>query len=325
MARIVLSGVLALLVSYCGSAAFAQDEAANFPDRPIRFVVGYAPGGATDIIARAIGEKLQQYWGQPIVLEHRPGAGTNVATEFVAHSPKDGYNLLLMTTANAINPSLYAKLRYDVSDLGLVTNILKVPVIIVANPSLPIKTLPDLIAAAKADPGKFRYASPGFGSTHHLAAEAFMAAAGVNIQRVPYKGANPAMTDVIGGHVEIYFGGLLSTLPHVQGKSLHPLAVTSLSRAAVAPDIPTADEQGLKGFEASAWYGVAVAGGTPQPIIRKINAGIVRALKEPDVAKRFIADGAELVGDSPQDFAVFFQQELDKWKSAVKSSGAKPE
>lgn len=319
--------VAGLVVTWLAlGTAGAQDLAAGFPNKPIRFVVGYAPGGATDSIARAIGEKLQEYWGQPVVLEHRPGAGTNIATELVGKSPKDGHTMLLMTTANAINPTLYPQLRYDaVADFALVTNLMMVPGIVVANKNLPIKTIPDLIATAKREPDKLRYSSPGFGSTHHLVAELFKQQASIQVQHVPYKGAGPAMMDAVAGHVDLYFGALVSTLQHVTSKSLQPLAVTSLKRVAVAPDIPTMDEQGLKDFETGAWYGVSVASGTPQAIVNKLNAGIGRALREPDVAKRFISDGAVIVGDSPQEFTTFFAGELKKWGAAVKASGAKVE
>ena len=319
-------GAVMLTALSATDAANAQDLAPGYPNKPIRFVVGYAPGGATDAIARSIGEKLQEYWGQPVVLEHRPGAGTNIATEMVAKSPKDGHTLLLMTTANAINPALYPQLRYDaVADFALVTNLMKVPGIVVANNKLAIKTIPDLIATAKSDPDKLRYSSPGFGSTHHLVAEVFKHQTGIQIQHVPYKGAGPAMMDTVAGHVDLYFGALVSTLQHVNNKSLHPLAVTSLTRVTVAPDIPTMDEQGLKGFETGAWYGVSVASGTPPAVVNKLNAGIARALREPDVSKRFIADGAVIVADSPQEFSGFFAGELKKWGTAVKASGAKVE
>ncbi len=319
-----LAVAAAALLSTCLPAA--AQTAASFPNKPIRFVVGYAPGGATDMIARSIGEKLTEYWGQPVILEHRPGAGTNTATEAVARSPKDGYTLLLMTTANAINPTLYPRLRYDaVKDFTLVTNLMKVPGIVVANNALPIKTIPALIAYAKANPGKLRYSSPGFGSTHHLVAEVFKTTAGVDILHVPYKGAAPAMMDTVAGHVELYFGALVSTLQHVTSKSLHALAVTSMERVSVAPDIATMDEQGLKGFETGAWYGVSVASGTPTDIVQKLNDGIARALRDPDVAKRFTAEGAVIVADTPEQFATFFQGELSKWGKAVQASGAKVE
>ena len=224
---------LFICAMWVANPATAQDSASTFPNKPIRFVVGYAPGGATDTIARAIGEKLQEYWGQPVVLEHRPGAGTNLATEMVARSPKDGHTLLLMTTANAINPTLYPHLRYDaVRDFALVTNLMTVPGIVVANKDLPIKTVPDLIAAARRAPDKLRYSSPGFGSTHHLVAEVFKQRAGIQIQHVPYKGAGPAMMDTVAGHVDLYFGALVSTLQHVTNKSLQALAVTSLNPGA---------------------------------------------------------------------------------------------
>ena len=194
--------------------------------------------------------------------------------------------------------------------------------IIVANNNLPIKTIPELIAYAKANPDKLTYSSPGVGSTHHLVAELFKAEAGIKLLHVPFRGAAPAMTAAIGGHVDLYFGALVSTLPQVRGGALKPLAVTSMQRVAVAPDIPTMDEQGVKNFETGAWYAVCTTGGTPPEIVQKLNDGIVRAMKDPAVAKLFDAEGATIVADKPQEFAKFFQGELEKWAAAVKASGA---
>ncbi len=321
-------GMVIVCGAFCAAAAeqaFAQG-AAGYPNKRIRFLLGYPPGGATDPIARAVGQKLTEAWGQQVVIEHRPGAGTNIASEALARSAPDGYTLFLPTVANAINPTLYPKLAYDpVRDFAFVTNIAKVPGIVVAHPSVPVKNIRDLIALAKARPDELRYASPGLGSTHHLVGELFNAAAGVKIIHVPYKGAGAALIDTAGGHVELCFGALVSTLPHVRSGRLRALGVTSLKRVAAAPDLATLDEQGLKGFETASWYGVVVPAGTPPDIIHKLNAEIVRALADPQVRNWMANDGAEVIGDTPGEFTAFFKAELVKWGKAVKASGAKAE
>ena len=305
--------------------AFAQ-SAADYPNKRIRFLLGYPPGGATDPIARAVGQKLSQAWSQPVVIEHRPGAATNIASELLARSAPDGYTLFLTTVANAINPTLYPKLGYDpVRDFAFVTNIAKVPGIIVSHPSVPVKNVRDLVALAKAQPDALSYASPGAGSTHHLVGELFKTATGTKLIHVPYKGAGPALNDTAGGHVEICFGALVSTLPHVKSGRLRALGVTSLKRAAAAPSVPTLDEQGVKGFETASWYGVVVPAGTPPDIVNKLNAEIVRALADPQVRNWMVGEGAEIVADTPEQYAAFFKSELVKWGKAVKVSGAKAE
>jgi tripartite-type tricarboxylate transporter receptor subunit TctC len=307
------------------SDAFSQ-PAADYPNKRIRFLLGYPPGGATDPIARAVGQKLTEAWKQPVVIEHRPGAATNIASELLARSPPDGYTLFLPTVANAINPTLYPKLAYDpLRDFAFVVNIAKVPGVIVSHPALPVKSVKELIALAKAQPDALRYASPGAGSTHHLVGELFKTATGIKMTHVPYKGAGPALTDTIAGHVEICFGALLSALPHVKGNRLRALGVTSLKRAAAAPGVATLDEQGVRGFETASWYGVVVPTGTPREIVNKLNVEIVRALADPQVRNWMTSDGAEIVADTPEAFTAFFKSELVKWGKAVKLSGAKAE
>jgi tripartite-type tricarboxylate transporter receptor subunit TctC len=306
------------------NGALAQDAAANYPSRSIRYIVGYTPGGTADMLARAVGQKLAAAWGQQVIVDNRAGAGTNIGTELGARAPADGYTLFMPTVANAINPTLYPKLGYDMlKDFAYVTNFAKVPGIVVVHPSLPAKNAKELIAIAKANPNSLRHGSTGIGSPHHLAGEIFKTMAGVKMIHVPYKGATPAIADIIAGHIEVYFGAMVSTLPHARSNRLRALGVTSLKRVDAAKDIPTLDEQGLKGFETGSWFGMAVPTGTPQAIITKLHAESTKALQAPDLRDRMIAEGAEFVGDTPAQFTAYIRSELDKWGKAVKASGAK--
>ena len=305
--------------------ALAQD-AAGYPSRTIRYIVGYTPGGTADMLARAVGQKLTAAWGQQVIVDNRPGAGTNIGTELGAKAPPDGYTLFMPTVANAINPTLYPKLNYDMlKDFVYITNFAKVPGIVVVHPSLPAKNAKDLIAIARANPNSLRHGSTGIGSPHHLAGEIFKTMAGVKMVHVPYKGATPAIADIIAGHIEVYFGAMVSTLPHARSGRLRALAVTSLKRVSAAKDVPTLDEQGLKGFETGSWFGMAVPTGTPAAIIAKLHAESTRALQAPDLRDRMMAEGAEFVGDTPEQYTAYIKTELVKWGQAVKASGAKVE
>jgi tripartite-type tricarboxylate transporter receptor subunit TctC len=298
--------------------------AANYPNRTIRYIVGYTPGGTADMLARAVGQKLAATWGQQVIVDNRAGAGTNIGTELGAKAPADGYTLFMPTVANAINPTLYPKLGYDMlKDFVYVTNFAKVPGIVVVHPSLPVKSAKDLIALAKANPNSLRHGSTGIGSPHHLAGEIFKTMAGVKMIHVPYKGATPAIADIIAGHIEVYFGAMVSTLPHARSGRLRALAVTSIKRVEAAKELPTLDEQGLKGFETGSWFGMAVPTGTPRDIVMKLHAESTKALQAPDLRNRMIAEGAEFVGDTPEQYTAFIKAELDKWGKAVKASGAK--
>ncbi len=319
------SVTLVMLGGIGAGPVFAQGAAA-YPGKPIRYLVGYTPAGTADLLARAVGQKLTEAWGQQVIVENRPGGGTNIATEMVAKAAPDGYTLLMPTVANAINPTLLAKINHDfLRDFIHITNFAKVPGIVVCHPSLPAKNAKDLIALAKAKPGALRHGSTGIGSPHHLAAEIFKSMSGVKMIHVPYKGATPALADVVGGHIEIYFGAMVSTIPHVKSGRLRGLGVTSLKRVAAAGDTPTLDEQGLKGFDTGSWFGMSVPAGTPRDIVMKLHAEATRAIQAPDIRDRMSAEGAEFVGDSPEQFAAFLKAELAKWGRAVKASGAKPE
>jgi tripartite-type tricarboxylate transporter receptor subunit TctC len=317
--RIALAGAWVLFA--CNAAA---QGAANYPSKPIRYIVGYTPGGTADMLARAVGQKLTEAWGQQVIVENRPGAGTNIGTELAAKSPPDGYTLFMPTVANAINPTLYPKLTYDpIRDFAYIMNFAKVPGILVVHPSVPAKNAKELIALAKARPNELRHGSTGIGSPHHLAGEIFKTMSGIKMIHVPYKGATPAIADVIAGHIEIYFGAMVSTLPHARNGRLRALGVTSVKRVDAAKDVATLDEQGLKGFETGSWFGMAVPAATPRDIISKLHAEAARSIAAPELRQRMSAEGAEFVGDTPEQFTAFFKSELSKWGKAVKASGAK--
>jgi tripartite-type tricarboxylate transporter receptor subunit TctC len=325
MSPVQINGVCGSLLALTLAAACAGDvHAQNYPARPLRFIVGYTPGGTADILARVVGQKLTEAWGQSVVVENRAGAGTNIGSEIAAKAPPDGYVLFMPTVANAINVTLYPKLAYDpVKDFIFVTNLAKVPGIVVVHPSVPAKNVRDLIALAKAHANELHYGSTGIGSPHHLAGELFKTMAGVNMIHVPYKGASPALNDVIAGHIEVYFGAFVSVLPHVKNARLRALGVTSLKRVAALPEVATIDEQGLKGFETGSWFGVAVPAGTPREIVARLHDEIVRIIALPEIKDRMSAEGAQFVGDTPEQYAAFFKAEITKWGKAVKVSGAK--
>jgi tripartite-type tricarboxylate transporter receptor subunit TctC len=319
-----IAACAALSAAICVVPAHGQGTA--YPAKPIRYLVGYTPAGTADMLARAVGAKLTEAWGQQVIVENRPGGGTNIATEIVAKSPSDGYTLFMPTVANAINPTLLPKLGHDpLRDFIYITNFAKVPGMVVAHPSVPVRTAKDLIALARAKPDALRHGSTGIGSPHHLAAEIFKSMVGVKMIHVPYRGAGPALADAVAGHIEIYFGAMVSTIPHVKSGRLRALGVTSLKRVAAAGATPTLDEQGLKGFETGSWFGMAAPAGTPREIIAKLHAESVKAIQAPDIRDRMSAEGAEFVGDTSEQFTAFFKSEIAKWGKAVKASGAKPE
>ncbi len=319
-----LAGVTFAAVLTAGNAV--AQTAANYPNRAMRWIVGYTPGGTADMMARAVGAKLNETWGQPVIVENRPGGATNIATEMVAKSPPDGYTLLLGTVANVINPSLYPKMAFDFQkDFVHVINMASTPGMVVVHPSVPARNAKDLVALAKARTGQLRHGSTGIGSPHHLAGELFKSMADVKMIHVPYKGATPAITDVVAGHIEIYFGAMVSTVPHVKSGRLRALAMTSAKRSPAAPEIPTLQEQGFKGFETGSWFGVHVSAATPRDIVTKLHAETLRAINQPDIRNRMQPEGAEFIGDTLEQFAAYIRGEIEKWGRAVKVSGAKAE
>jgi tripartite-type tricarboxylate transporter receptor subunit TctC len=296
-------------------------------DKPVRFVVGFTPGGPSDILARALGAKLSESLGQPVVVENRPGAGGNLAAETVAKSAADGNTWLLGNNSIlATNHSLYARLGYDpVRDFAPVALVAIQPNILVVHPSVPAHSVAELIALAKRSPGKLNYASTGAGVASHLSAELFKAMAGVDMVHVPYKGAQPALTDVISGQVQLMFATSVSVLPYVKAGRLRALAVTTAQRSTSVPDLPTVAEAGVPGFESITWHGVVVPSATAAAIVVRLNREINSALARPDLRERLLNLGAEIAPGSPQDFADYIAREIPKWAKVVKDSGAKVE
>jgi len=288
-------------------------------------IIGYPPGGSADLTARLTGQWLAEQLGQPVVIESRPGAATNLATEAVVRAAPDGYTLLLVAPANAINATLYDKLNFNfLSDIAPVAGIIRFPNVVVVNPSLPIKTIPELIAYAKANPGKLNMASSGNGSTIHMSGELFKMMTGINMVHVPYRGGAPALTDLMGGQVQVMFDNLPTSAEHIKAGKLRGLAVTSTDRTAVLPDLPTVADF-LPGYEASAWYGLAAPKNTPGDIIDKINKATNAVLADPKVQARFAELGASLLPGSAADFGKLLVDETEKWGKVVKFAGAKPD
>ena len=316
--RIFGCAILAFALALFGMAALAQD----FPSKPIRFIVPNPPGGASDITARVLGEKLSQRWGQAVVVENKPGAGAIIGTDFVAKAPPDGYTILLVPSSHAFNVSLYKKLPYDsVKDFAAVTQTANTPLVLAVNPSVPAKSVKELIAYAKANPGKLTYASSGSGTSLHLAAELFKSMAGVDIVHVPYKGSTAAHPDVMSGQVSMIFDTIPAVLPHIKSGKLRPLAVTGTKRSPLLPDLPTIAEAGLPGYAASSWGGVLAPAGTPKATIDKLNADLVAVLKMPDVQERLTGVGLEPVGSTPAEFEAFIKAEIAKWSKIIKEAG----
>ncbi len=317
----------AALVAVTVAAPIAvQAQSAPYPNRQIRYIVPFAPGGPTDAISRAIGTRLAESWGQPVVVDNRPGAGGNIGTEIAAKSPADGYTLFSGTVANAINHSLFPGLTFDfVRDFAPVTMTYVTGLILAVHPSLPVRSVKELIALARKRPGELTYSSSGVGGTPHMSGELFNTLAGVKMLHVPYKGSAPAMIDLLGGQVQLTFDNMLSVLPQVKAGKLRGLAVTLTERSPLVPDLPTVAEAGLKGFEVRSWNGVVVPTGTPREIIARLNTEIVRILRAPDLREKFAAQGIELTPGTPEEFAAFLRADIAKWAKVIQVSGAKPE
>jgi len=300
---------------------FAQ----NYPGKSIRWIAPFPPGGGTDLISRTLAQKLSEAWGQQVLVDNRPGGGGTIGLAVAAKSPADGYNVVLGQLANVgIAPALYSNLPYDpVRDLAPVTLVLSAPLILVAHLSLPANNVRELIALARAKPELITFGSPGNGTTGHLAAEMIKSATGVKMTHIPYKGASPAITDLMGGQIAIYVSTIPPALPLIKSGRLKALGVTSAKRAPALPDVPTIAESGLPGYEVTNWYGVMVPAGVPRDILGKLHAEIVRILKLPDVQKRFQGEGGTVAPDTPEQFAAFIKSEIAKWGKAVKDSGAR--
>jgi tripartite-type tricarboxylate transporter receptor subunit TctC len=313
------------LVAFCVLLLAALGaQARAFPDRPVRLVVPYTAGGSTDLIARALGHELSAMWGQPVVIDNRPGAGTIIASDIVARSAPDGHTLLVTTTSFTIVPSLTARLPYDPDkDFEPITLLSTTPLVLVVNPSVPARSVTELIALAKARPGQLHFGSAGSGGSNHLAGELFNAMAGVKLVHIPFKGNAPALNDLVGGHVDVLFNGLPSAIPLIKAGKLRPLAVTSLTRAGALPDVPTLDEMGLKGFRAVAWSALSAPARTPEAVIAKISADARKVLHTPALVQRLKAEGSDPVGNSPEEFAAFLREETVTWRKVIELAGIK--
>ncbi len=298
-------------------------RAQAYPARPVRWLLGFAAGGTTDIVSRIVAQALTEQLGQPFMIEARPGAGTNLATEAVIRAPADGYTLLLAGTPNAINASLYGKLNFNfIRDAAPVISLVGVPQVMVVHPSVPAKTTAEFIAYAKANPGKINMASSGVGSTPHLAGELFKMMAGVDVQHVPYRGAAPAVTDLLAGQVQLYFVTTPVSIEYIRSGKLRALAVTTAQRSESMPDLPTVGET-VKGYEASAWYGLATAKDTPADVVERLNREVNGILADPKIKARFADLGCTVLGGSPADFGRLIAEETEKWAKVVNFSGAK--
>jgi tripartite-type tricarboxylate transporter receptor subunit TctC len=300
-------------------------NARTYPTRPVRLIVGFSPGGGVDINARLIGQSLSERLGQQFVIENRPGAGSNIATEAVVNAAPDGYTLLMLSPPNAINATLYEKLNYNfIRDITQVAHVSRVPNVMEVPPSFAAKTVPEFIAYAKANPGKINYASSGTGGSDHMSGELFKMMAGVDMVHVPYRGTAPALTDLLGAQVQVMFGTMTASIQYIRDGKLRALAVTTATRSEALPEIPTVGEF-LPGFEASTWYGVGVPKKTPTEIVEKLNKEINAALADPKLRARFADLGADLVSMTPAEFEKLVVDETEKWGKAVKFSGAKPD
>jgi tripartite-type tricarboxylate transporter receptor subunit TctC len=302
--------------------AFAE----GYPDKPIRIVVPYPPGGFNDTLARTFGRKLTESWKQPVIVDNRPGGGTTIGTGLVAKAPADGHTLLIVSFAFAVNPALYRELPYDsAGDFAPVILAAGTPNLLVVNPTLAAKSVPDFIKIAKSRTGGLNYASAGNGSSNHLSMELFKSLAGLNLVHVPYKGSAPAVTDLIGGQVDAMFDNVPNVIQHVKAGRLRALAVSSRKRSAFLPDVPTVAESGVPDFDVSVWFGVVAPAGTPAPVVAKLNAEMNRILALADVAQLFRAQGVEPRGGNPREFAAFLRSQTAKWAKVVKDSGARAE
>jgi len=308
-------------------AVAASICAAAYPERPIRLVVPAAAGGAIDVVGRIVGLKLGEQLGQTIVIDNRGGANNIIGTEIAARSPPDGYTLLITAGAHSINPAVYRKLPYDaLRDFTPISHIANSGgLVIVVHPSFGARTLQQLIDMARASPGKIAYGSAGFGNSTHIAGEMFQVMAGVKLIHVPYKGAGPAVNDLLGGQIPLMFGPSPVVVPMVQAGRLRPLAFTGLKRSSQLPDVPTVDEAGVKGYENSGWYGMYGPRGVPKAIVARLNAALVAIVQMPDTRERFAALNLEPVGSSPEQFAQFLKDDLEKYARIAKAAGIKPE
>jgi tripartite-type tricarboxylate transporter receptor subunit TctC len=313
-------------LAMCIIAASTAVHAQGYPTKPIRLIVPAATGGGIDISARIMAPKLAEFLGQQVLVENRTGWGTSAGMEFVARAAPDGYTLLMGVSSLSINPFVQKNIPYDaVKDFAPISMVVVVPNVLVSNPSLPAGTVKELIAYAKARPGQLNYATGGFGGNQHFGMELFLSANGLKMTTVLYKGVGPAVVDVVAGHVPLMMANVMSALPHIKSGRLRAYGVTSLKRTNIAPDIPTLDEVGVPGFEVVQWFGILAPANTPRDIITTLHAVTVRALQDPVIRERFINDGGDPAGNTPEEFAAVIREDLKKWAKVAKDAGIKPE
>lgn len=315
-----------LLLAMIAASAAANVLAQTYPVKPVRVIVAYPAGGANDIVARAVGARLTEALGQAVIVDNRAGAGGTIGADVAAKAPADGYNLFMAAGAHALAPSLYVKLPYDIiGDFAPITMVARGAYLLAVHPSLPVKSVKELIALARARPGQLNFASSGVGAPPHLAGELFKAMAGVNLTHIAFKGDAPALADLVGGHVELAFMTLSATAPQVKAGKLRGLAVTSSKRSSIATELPTVAEAGLPGYEMSTWWGLLAPVKTPADIVTKLNTAAVKIIAEPDFRKRLSDQGLEAESMTPQQFGVFIREQKEKYAKLAKTAGVKPE
>ena len=319
--KLLHSMMVAIAFAVLAPSAYAQ----SYPNKPIRLVCPFPPGGAVDIASRAVAHELTQLLGQPVTVDNRPGAGGNIGADIVAKSPADGYTLLMTTSGiMGINPALYSKMQFDsVKDFAPVSMLVSLNNVLVLHPSVPAKSVKEVIALAKAQPGKLNYASSGNGTSIHLSGELFKTMTGVDMLHIPYKGSAPAVTDLLGGQVNMMFDNIPSSLPHIKAGKLRALAVTGSKRSQLLPDLPTIAEAGVPGYDSYVWFGVVAPAGTPPEIVAKLNAALVKTAATPAFHDRLTAQGYDVFSSTPEQMAASIRGEITKWGKIVKASGAK--
>ena len=324
--ELLQAGVGLASLAACARVLAQADPTADFPSRPIRLIVPFAPGGGTDIVARTIGQKLTEAWKQPVVVENRAGGNGTIGANAVAKSPPDGYTLSMITSSHSVNVSLQgSKHPYDLlKDFAAVSQVTRQPYVLVANPRLP-KSVEELIALARSSPGKLTYGSSGIGGTSHLAGALFCSLAEIDMTHVPYRGGEPAMTDVVAGQIDMLFSTLLQSHGLIQAGKLRSLAVTTATRSPALPQVPTMQEGGVPGYVVNPWYGVVAPGATPPAIVHKLSREIARIVRLPDVIQKMATDGSEPVGNTPEQFAAHIKSEVEKWRDLIRKTGIRTE
>jgi tripartite-type tricarboxylate transporter receptor subunit TctC len=315
MYKMLYKLIITISLLYAG-AVMAQ----TYPSRPVKVIVPFAAGSASDTIARSVADKLTVSMGQPFIVENRAGAGSTIANDFVAKSPPDGYTLLISTAALPVGATAYTNLRYDTSAFTSVTVFTQSPLALAVNPNFPAKNVSEFIEYAKMNPDKVNFGSLGVGTSHHVTAEKLKLDAGINMVHVPYKGSGPAHLDLMGGQIQMMFDNLVALMPHFKSGKLRPVAVTTMKRHPQLPDVPTLSESGVKGFEAVAWFGMVAPPGTPKEVINKLNAEVVKALNTPELRQRLTDGGSEVIGNSPEEADKFLKSEIVKWGKVVKAA-----